>query len=156
MRKAQGEAPRSVRKYLSSTGNSLLNQEVSRCQNIRKHRKGMSDTTSVQFSHSVLFHSLRLHGLQHARPPCPSPTPGVYSNSCPLVSDDIQPSHPLLSPSLPSFNLSQHQGLFFFSFFPSFYFFMGYIHLWKLSYKILKEKCLHTDERGKNADSGVK
>ena len=48
MRKAQGEAPRSVRKYLSSTGNSLLNQEVSRCQNIRKHRKGMSDTTSVQ------------------------------------------------------------------------------------------------------------
>ena len=37
----------------------------------------------VQFSHSVLSDSLRPHGSQHARPPCPSPTPGVYSNSCP-------------------------------------------------------------------------
>ena len=36
-----------------------------------------------QFSHSVT-NSLRPHGLQHARPPCPSPTPRVYSNSCPL------------------------------------------------------------------------
>ncbi|KAB0371797.1 hypothetical protein FD755_016735 [Muntiacus reevesi] len=86
----------------------------------------------------------------HARPPCPSPTPGVYSNSCPSISssnqvanqstgvsasasppactinflvtyltqflcwclvDAIQPSHPLLSPSPPTFNFSQHQGL---------------------------------------------
>ena len=39
--------------------------------------------SSVQFSRSVVSDSLRLHGLQHARPPCPSPTPGVYSNSCP-------------------------------------------------------------------------
>ena len=39
--------------------------------------------SSVQFSRSVVSSSLRLHGLQHARPPCPSPTPGVYSNSCP-------------------------------------------------------------------------
>jgi len=39
---------------------------------------------AVQFSQSVMSNSLRLHGLQHARPPCPSPTPGVYSNSCPL------------------------------------------------------------------------
>ena len=38
---------------------------------------------SVQFSCSVMSNSLRPHGLQHARPPCPSPTPGVYSNSCP-------------------------------------------------------------------------
>ena len=37
----------------------------------------------VQFS-SVVSDSLRPHGLQHARPPCPSPTPGVYSDSCPL------------------------------------------------------------------------
>ena len=37
-----------------------------------------------QFSHSVVSDSLRPHGLQHARPPHPSPTPGVYSNSCPL------------------------------------------------------------------------
>jgi len=39
--------------------------------------------TSVQFSHSVMADSLRPHGLQHARPSCPSPTPGAYSNSCP-------------------------------------------------------------------------
>ena len=37
-----------------------------------------------QFSHSVVSDSLRPPGLQHARPPCPSPTPGAYSNSCPL------------------------------------------------------------------------
>ena len=40
--------------------------------------------SSVWFSCSVLSDSLWPHGLQHARPPCPSPTPGVYSNSCPL------------------------------------------------------------------------
>ena len=39
---------------------------------------------SVQFSHSVMSDSLWPHGLQHARPHCPSPTPRVYSNSCPL------------------------------------------------------------------------
>ena len=36
------------------------------------------------FSRSVLSGSLRHHGLQHTRPPCPSPSPRVYSNSCPL------------------------------------------------------------------------
>ena len=36
------------------------------------------------FSRSVVSDSLQPHGLQHAQPPCPSPTPGVYSNSCPL------------------------------------------------------------------------
>ena len=40
--------------------------------------------SSVQFSHSVVSNSLWPHGLQHARPPCPSPTPGVYPNSRPL------------------------------------------------------------------------
>ena len=40
--------------------------------------------SSVKFSHSVVSDSLRPHESQHARPPCPSPTPGVYSNSCPL------------------------------------------------------------------------
>ena len=38
----------------------------------------------LQLSRSVISDSLRPHGLQHARPPCPSPAPGVYSNSCPL------------------------------------------------------------------------
>ena len=41
---------------------------------------------SVQFSWSVVSNSLQPHGLQHARLPCPSPTPGAYSNSCPLSS----------------------------------------------------------------------
>ena len=40
--------------------------------------------SSVQFSRSVVSDSLRPHGLQHARLPCPSPTSRVYSNSCPL------------------------------------------------------------------------
>ena len=40
--------------------------------------------SSVQFSRLVMSNSLRPHGLQHARPPCPSPTPRVYLNSCPL------------------------------------------------------------------------
>ena len=52
--------------------------------------------SSVQFSHSVMSDSLQPHGLQHARPPCPSPTPGVYSNSC-LLS---QWCHPTISSSI--------------------------------------------------------
>ena len=60
---------------------------------------------------SVVSDSLHPYGLQCARPPCPS-TPRVYSIHVHWVSDAIQPSHPLSSPSLPAFNLSQHQGLF--------------------------------------------
>ena len=55
--------------------------------------------------------SLQPHESQHTRPPCPPATPEVYSNSCPLRWP-IQPSHPLLSPSPPAPNPSQHQGLF--------------------------------------------
>ena len=50
----------------------------------------------VQFSHSVVSDSLRPHGLQHDRPPCLSPTPGVYSKSCPLS----QWCHPTISSSV--------------------------------------------------------
>ena len=53
--------------------------------------------SSVQFSRSVISDSLQPHGLQHIRLHCPSPTARVYSNSCPLVSDAIQPSYPLSS-----------------------------------------------------------
>ena len=49
--------------------------------------------TSVQFRHSVISDSLWPHGLQHTRPPCPSPSPGVYSNSCPL---SVMPSSHLI------------------------------------------------------------
>ena len=45
--------------------------------------KNKAHDQSVQFSHSVVSNSLRPHELQHTRPPCPSPTPGVHSNSCP-------------------------------------------------------------------------
>ena len=51
---------------------------------------------SVQFSHSVMSDSLWPHGLQHARPPCPSPTPGVYLNLCPLS----RWCHPTISSSV--------------------------------------------------------
>ena len=67
----------------------------------------LNTISSVQFNRSVVAAS-----LQHARPPCPSPTPGVYSNSCPSSRWCIQPSHPLSSPSPPATNPSQHQGLF--------------------------------------------
>ena len=71
--------------------------------------------SSVQFSRSVMSNSLRPRGLQHARPPCSSPTPGVYSNSCPLswwchstISSSVIPfSHPQSFPASGSFQTSQ-------------------------------------------------
>ena len=56
--------------------------------------------SSVQFSCSVVSDSLRPHELQHARPPCPSPTPRVYPNSCP----SIQWCHPIISSSVVPFS----------------------------------------------------
>ena len=47
-------------------------------------KKLETEPTSVQFSHSVMSDSLQPHEPQHARPPCPSPTPGVHPNPCPL------------------------------------------------------------------------
>ena len=55
-----------------------------------------SPISSVQFSHSVVSDSLQPHESQHARPPCPSPTPGVHSNWCPLS----QWCHPAISSSV--------------------------------------------------------
>jgi len=71
---------------------------------------------SVQFSHSVVFNYLQPHGMQHARPPCPSPTPGVYSISCslswwchPTISSSIVPFSSCLQsfPASGSFQMSQ-------------------------------------------------
>ena len=56
--------------------------------------------SSVQFSHSVVSNSLRPRELQHARPPCPSPTPGVHSNSCP----SNRWCHPAMSSSVVPFS----------------------------------------------------
>ena len=67
--------------------------------------------SSVQFSRTVMSDSLRPHELQHARPPCPSPTPGVHSDSCP----SSQWCHPAISSSVVPFsapNPSQHQSPF--------------------------------------------
>ena len=55
---------------------------------------------SVQFSRSVVSNSLKPHGLQHTRFPCPSPTPGAYSNSCP----PSQWCHPTISSSVIPFS----------------------------------------------------
>ena len=72
--------------------------------------------TSVQFTRSVMSDSLKPHRLQHARPLCPSPTPGVYSNSCPLswwyhptISSSVIPfsSCPQSFPASASFQMSQ-------------------------------------------------
>ena len=68
--------------------------------------------TSDQISRSVVSDFLQPHESKHTRPPCPSPTPEVHSDSCPSSSDAIQPSHPLSSPSPPAPNPSQHQSLF--------------------------------------------
>ena len=71
---------------------------------------------SVQFSHSVVADSLWPHGLQHARPPCPSPIPGVYPDSCPsslwchlTISSSVVPFSSCLQsfPTSGSFQMSQ-------------------------------------------------
>ena len=71
---------------------------------------------SVQFSHSVVSDSLQPHELQHARPTCPSPTAGVYPNSCllsrwchPTISSSVVPfsSCPQSFPASGSFQMSQ-------------------------------------------------
>ena len=73
-------------------------------------------TTSVQFNLSVMSNSLQPHGLQLTRPPCPSPTPGVYLNSCPLsrwchptISSSVIPfsSCPQSFPASGSFQMNQ-------------------------------------------------
>ena len=73
--------------------------------------------SSVHFSSSVVSNSLQPHELQHARPPCPSPTPGVCSNSCPsswwchpAISSSVIPfsSCPQSLPASGSFPMSQH------------------------------------------------
>ena len=62
--------------------------------------------SSVQFNCSVVSDSLRPHELQHARPPCLSPTPAVHPTHVHRVHDTMQPSHHLSSPSPPAPNSS--------------------------------------------------
>ena len=75
--------------------------QVSRLNNqVAYKNKRIFILSSVQFSHSVMSDSLQPHGLQHARPPCPSPTPRVYSNACPLSCC----CHPTISSCVVSFS----------------------------------------------------
>ena len=78
--------------------------------------KVMSGNFSVQllllFSHSVMSNSLQPHGLQHPDFPVHHHLLELVQTHVHRVSDAIQPSHPLASPSPPTFNLSQHRGLF--------------------------------------------
>ena len=76
---------------------------------------GRLQSSSVQFSRSVMSNSLWLHGLQHARPPSPSPTPRAYSDLCPLswwchptISSSVVPfsSHLQSFPASGSFQMS--------------------------------------------------
>ena len=62
----------------------------------------LMESISVQFSHSVVSDSLRPHELQHTRPPCPWPTPGVHSNSHP----SSRWCHPAISSSATHFSSS--------------------------------------------------
>ena len=63
--------------------------------------------------HPVVSNSSRPHGLEHARPLCPSPSPEVCPSSYPMdcIGDGIQRSHPLTLSSPSGISLSQHQGL---------------------------------------------
>ena len=56
----------------------------------------VSGESSVQFSHSVMSSSLQLHEPQHARPPCPSPTPRVHPNPCLLIESVMPCNHLIL------------------------------------------------------------
>ena len=90
----------------------------SRTYSLLKCTDNILQDTSYQFSRSVMSYSLRPHGLQHTRPPCPSPTPRVYSNSWSIES--VMPSnhlilcHPLLLlPSIcPSIRVFTNEQLF--------------------------------------------
>ena len=85
-------------------------------QTKNKIRHIMHQYSSVQFRHSVMSNSLQPHGLQHTRPPCLSPTPGVDSNSCPLswwghptISSSVVPKSSCLRsfPASGPFQMSQ-------------------------------------------------
>ena len=70
----------------------------------KSERERQIITSSVQFTHLVVFGSLQPHGLQHDRPLCPSPTPGAYSSSCPLS----RWCHPTISFSVDRFSSHLH------------------------------------------------
>ena len=103
-RRAALQAPRAVL-GVCGLGFLLLKRWKERGLNVRP----------AQFTRSVGSDSFRPHGLQHTRPPCPSPTPGVTQTHVHRVGDAIQPSHPVVPfsshlqsfPASVSFQMSQ-------------------------------------------------
>ena len=95
-----GEALYSQQKQdqeLTCSDHELL---IAKCRlKLKKVGKTTRPFSSVQFSRSVLSNSLPPHESQHARPPCPSPTPKGHPNSCPLS----RWCHPAISPSVVPF-----------------------------------------------------
>ena len=97
----------------------LVFEKLPYCFPQELHQLTFPLTVYVQFNSVQSLSHVRLfatHGLQHARPPCPSPTPGVYSNSCPLsrwchptISSSVIPfsSHPQSFPASEAFQMSQ-------------------------------------------------
>ena len=112
-----GETMETVRDFIflgsKITADGDCSHEIKRCLLLgRKVMTNLSD----QISHSVVSNSLRPHESQHARPPCPSPTPGVHSVSCPssrwchpAISSSVVPfsSCPQSLPASESFPVSQ-------------------------------------------------
>ena len=80
-----GETVETVSDFI--LGGSKITADGDCSHKIKRHlllgRKVMINLSSVQFSRSVVSNSLLLHESLYARPPCPSPTPRVHSNSCP-------------------------------------------------------------------------
>ena len=85
---------------------SMVQRRLTEAEKSKNHQNKMYTEHSskllysVQFSRSIVSNSLRPHELQHTRPPCPSPTPGVHPNPCPLS----QWCHPTMSSSLIPFS----------------------------------------------------
>ena len=97
------------------TGNRWTRKTLQTLFGLIRYSLWCSQFSSVQFSCSVMSNSLQPHELQHARPPCPSPTPGVHPDSCPssrwchpAISSSVVPfSCPQSLPASGSFPMSQ-------------------------------------------------
>ena len=105
-------------------GGARSKESACQCRRCKRQRfnpwVGKIPWSSVQFSRSVVSDSLRPHKSQHARPPCPTPTPGVHSNSRPLS----QWCHSAISSSVIPFSSCPQS-------FPAsqYYFFLGFYFL---------------------------
>ena len=111
---AQGSVSRNLCGTAPSAGRQAQGQRSCHNRNLQQWVVlGIIAPRSIQFSHLVVSNSLRSHGLQHTRPPCPChQLPEFTPTHVHQVGDAIQPSHPLSAPFPPAFYLSQHEGLF--------------------------------------------